>query len=92
MRGILTDENGDMMVQGGSLVIGNNSEDCSQRILEAYKGEIKAQPLIGCNVRDMLNGAPDPFWRSDAKRQLQSQHINADVEFTEKGIEVRINN
>ena len=91
MRGILTDENGDMMVQNGSLLIGNNSADCVQRILEAYRGEVKEQPLLGCNVREMLNGSPDPFWRSDAIRQIQSQHINADVNFTENGIQVSIN-
>jgi hypothetical protein len=91
MKGILTDENGDIMVQNGSLIIGNNAADCVQRTLEAYKGEIKAQPLLGCNVRSMLNGAPDPFWRSDTNRQLQSQGINAEVNFIENGIEVRIN-
>lgn len=91
MRGILTDENGDMMVQNGSLVIGDNSVDCAVHILEAYKGEFKEIPLLGCNIRDMLNGSPDPFWRSDATRQLQAQHINASINFTENGLEVEIN-
>jgi len=92
MKGILTDETGDIMIQNGAMVIGNNAADCVQRILEAYSGEFKAQPLLGCNARAVLNGTPSPFWRGEVSSQLRSQGIDADMNFGENGIEIRIKN
>lgn len=75
MKGIMTDENGNIIVRNGRLVIDDNRADIVQRILEAYPGEFKEQPLLGCYIKKQLNGTANPFWVSDAKRQLKDEGI-----------------
>jgi len=96
MKGILIDENGDIMVRNGAVVIGDCAADVAERVLCAYPGEFKEVPMIGLYATKQVNGTPDPFWRGEAKKQLKSQLVDADIDFTENenriGIEIRINN
>jgi len=79
MRGILLDENGDVMVSNGSVVIGDVDGQIAEHVIAAFQGEFKESPLLGGNALKMLNGVPDPFWAGDIKRQLKSQGISAEV-------------
>jgi hypothetical protein len=79
MKGILIDENGDMMVQAGSTVLGRINAQCAELIIGAYQGEFKAAPLLGGNIKRMLNGTPDPFWVGNIRSQLRSQNVKANV-------------
>jgi hypothetical protein len=93
MRGILTEDNGELMVRGGSLAIGDNRADCARRLIEAWTGEIKAAPLLGGNVKRMISGTPDPFWAGSMKAQLNAEGITVtELKVTEQGIELRIEN
>jgi hypothetical protein len=75
MKGLLLDETGDLQIRNGSLVVGEVDGQIIEHVLIAAKGEFKEAPLIGANVRMMLAGTPDPFWRNNAKEMLKLQHI-----------------
>jgi hypothetical protein len=75
MKGILIDENGDLMVRNGAPVIGDCAADIAERVIRAWQGEFKEEPLIGGNICKVLKGSPSPFWRDDLKKQMKSQHI-----------------
>lgn len=92
MNGILTDNDGDLLISGGSLTIGNCQADVAERILQAYPGEFKEAPALGLYAAAQLNGTPDPFWKGEAKKQLRQQGVElAGISFTESGqIEIKI--
>lgn len=91
MRGILLDENGELMVQNGSVQIGDNSLQCVQHLILAWTGEYKNAPLLGGNVKNTINGVPDPFWVGDVKKQAKLALVNIDsIVFNENGIEINV--
>ncbi len=71
MKGILTDDNGNLMVQNGRLVVGENSEQVAHHLIIAHPGEYKHAPMLGGNIRRMIAGNPDPFWVGKMKSQLR---------------------
>ncbi len=96
----MTDETGDLKIQvqrnaqgkiTQGLVIGDARTDVTERILQAYPGEFKEKPALGCNVKAQLNGTPSPFFRGNAIEQLQSEGIQiARLDITETGIEIEL--
>lgn len=85
MKGILLDENSEIMIRNGSMVIGDVDTQVVEHVITAFQGEYKEVPLLGGNIKKMLNGAPDPFWAGEMKRQLKAQHINADIKGMNEG-------
>ena len=79
MKGILLDENGEVIIENGAMKIGDVSAQVAEHVVTAFRGEFKEEPLLGGSVRGMLNGAPDPFWAGDIKRQLKTQYIDANI-------------
>lgn len=75
MKGLLLDENGDLLLKNGSLVIGDIDQQVAELIISAYPGEVKENPILGCNVNSQLNGAANSFWRSNAIKQLKSEGL-----------------
>jgi hypothetical protein len=93
MKGILLDENGDLMVRDGHLATGEIDAQAAQGIIRAWQGEFKEAPLLGGNIVGMVNGAPSPFWAGNIKSQLKSQLIGVErLDITAEGIELRIKN
>jgi hypothetical protein len=93
MKGILIDDDGDLMIRNGRLVIGDCEMDVVERVISAWPGEFKEAPVVGGGVRRLLNGGADPFWCGEVKRMLASQHVRAKrLEITPEGVEVRIMN
>lgn len=91
MKGILVDENGDLMVSGGRLVIGDNRAQAAQHLIGAFAGEYKNAPLLGGNARNMIAGQPDPFWAGSVKSQLKQCLVEAEsVKVVEGEIEVEL--
>jgi hypothetical protein len=91
MKGMLIDENGDLMVRKGALVIGDCDMDVAERLIRAWQGEFKEAPLLGGNVDKLLNGAVAPFWRGEMMSQLKSQHVNVkQLDINENGIDLTI--
>jgi hypothetical protein len=50
MKGILIDIDGDIMIRNKSVVIGDNTQDCIERVLMAEKGEFKEYPVLGAGL------------------------------------------
>lgn len=49
-RGILLDENGELVVKNGSVVIGNTTNQEIHLIITMNKGEMRTHPLLGAGV------------------------------------------
>jgi hypothetical protein len=92
MNGLLTDDDGDILIRNRSLVIGDCTADVVQRVLEAYPGEFREYPKLGCFVASQQNGTPDPFWPGNAKKQLKASGVDVDtLRITPDGeIELRV--
>jgi hypothetical protein len=75
MKGILVDDNGNLMVSGGHLLIGDNREQVTQHLIGAFTGEYKHAPTLGGNARRMISGTEDPFWAGNVKSQLKQCHV-----------------
>ena len=78
MNGILVDDNGDMMITGGTMQIGDVREQCARHLIAAWTGEYKHAPALGGNVRRMIAGGHDPFWTGRIKEQLRQCHIDVE--------------
>nr|DAJ16308.1 MAG TPA: hypothetical protein [CrAss-like virus sp. cth6i5]DAQ79351.1 MAG TPA: hypothetical protein [Caudoviricetes sp.] len=73
MNGILIDaESGDLLVQHGSVVIGDTDSQIVEGVLVAMRGEWKECPLLGGEVKKMLGGAVDVMWRGQVKKMLEA--------------------
>jgi len=90
MRGILLDENGEIIIENGTMKIGNVDAQVAEHVITAFQGEFKEVPLLGGNMAKMLNGKPDPFWPAEMKRQLKTQHIDADISVDEDNYFVKL--
>lgn len=76
MVGILIDpETGDLMVRDGSLVIGDNTGQVAQAVLQANRGELKEHPLLGAEIVKLHHGNGDVMWAADAKDMLQAAGV-----------------
>ncbi len=91
MRGILTDDSGNLMVSGGHVMVGDNRTQCAQHLIGAFTGEYKHAPMLGGNARHMISGGQDPFWAGRMKEQLKQCHIDVErLRVTDEGVELRI--
>lgn len=87
----MVDNNGDLMVSGGHVAVGDNREQCARHLIAASTGEYKHAPMLGGNVRRMIAGGHDPFWAGRMKEQLKQCHIEVEsLRVTEKGMELRV--
>lgn len=93
MKGILVDDNGDLVMSGGHIAIGDNRAQCAQHLIGAFTGEYKHAPLLGGNARNMIAGTPDPFWAGSVKSQLRQCLLEAErIEVTNEGIVMELKN
>jgi hypothetical protein len=91
MRGILTDDEGEIMIRNRSLVIGDIREDILERVIVARRGDLKEHPLLGGGIQDMLKGRPDPFWAGDVRAQLKACGVEVKrIEVNGEEIEVEL--
>ncbi len=89
MNDLLTNETGDLLIRNGDFAIGDSRANTVERILQAYPGEFKEKPLLGCNIKEQINGVPSPFWRGNATNQLQTEGINVKrLDITDTGVEI----
>lgn len=91
MKGILVDDNGNMVISGGRVAIGDNRTQLAQHLIGAFTGEYKHAPTLGGNARRMIAGTPDPFWAGNVKGQLKQCHIDVErLRVIDGGVEVEI--
>lgn len=71
MKGILIDsKSGDLLVENGSVVIGDTDGQIAEGVLVAMRGEWKEFPLIGGEVKMMLGGQLDVMWSGQVKKMF----------------------
>lgn len=73
-KGILLDENGDLLVIGKSMVIGISEMQETGIILELTQGQIKHNPILGPNIVNLIRSKEDPL---KIKRRLKI-HLSMD--------------
>ncbi len=79
MKGIRTNEEGDVLIGKNSLVIGDNRADVAERVLATVPGDVKEYPRLGLFVQRVIGGvALPPFWMGRAKTQLRSEGIEVE--------------
>ena len=91
MNGILVNDNGDLIITGGHVTVGDNREQCARHLIAAWTAEYKHAPSLGGNVRRLIAGGHDPFWAGRMKEQLKQCHIDVDrLRVTDEGVELRV--
>lgn len=73
MKGLLIDsQTGDLMVKGGTLAVGDITEQVAACVILSGRGEFKEYPLLGAEIEKQLGGQPDPLWCSNARQMLEA--------------------
>jgi hypothetical protein len=73
--GILLDENGDIMVRNGSIVVGDASLQNQYLILIAQKGEFKEYPTFGDRISDMLHDNDELEWKKQIREEFAKDNL-----------------
>ncbi len=86
MTDILTDDNGDLLIQNGDIVIGESDNQHQVDIILSNKGEYKEFPEIGVGIVQMLSDDDPMSVLIEIKKNLQydSMKVN-NVKFEENG-------
>lgn len=93
MKGILIDDSGNLIVKKGTLEIGDTKVQDAALLIGAFTGEFKHAPMLGGNVKKIINGKMDPFWISNMKAQLKAIGLQVkDLRVTETGVELELIN
>lgn len=69
---LIDEQTGDLQIKGGTLAIGDNTEQVTECVILAARGELKEYPLIGAEINKLANGNHDPMWCANAKQMLQA--------------------
>lgn len=76
MNGILVDQNsGDLMVDNGTIAIGDNTLQCIERIIVSNRGEFKEHPLLGAEIYKMMHGSVSRFWASRVRNMCAAAGV-----------------
>ena len=77
----------DLLVQDGSIVVGETTAQNQAFILMAHKGDYKEHPLLGVGLTDILNGNDFAAWQREITEQLEAdgQRITQ-LELTAQGL------
>lgn len=87
---ILDDPNGDMSIVGGDIQVGNSIQQNISDILRSNKGEWRFQPLVGCNLSELVNTVYPAQVLNRVRMQLTRDGFAVDaVEFTAGNISVK---
>jgi hypothetical protein len=83
MKGIVLDENCDLLVQGGSMVIGDTRFQRANILIVSHRGEIKHAPVIGFGASNWLKRTVTPDVKQrfiqGIEAELKADNIKATV-------------
>jgi hypothetical protein len=78
MIGLMTDPTtGDLIVDGGSLLIGDTTAQTVESVLRCNRGELKEKPLVGAEVVKLTNGVGQRLWCARALRMIAAVGVSA---------------
>jgi hypothetical protein len=94
--GILLDENGDIMIKNGSMVIGDSTLQNQYMILAAQKGEFKEYPMLGVGISDILGDDDVLEWKKRireefARDDMKVNNIDLNLQIGDIKIEAHYN-
>lgn len=75
MKGILRNTAGDLMIENGTLQLGDISEDVAEVVMMSAAGELKHAPVIGANLVKSVNGTIDPFMPGKILKMLKAEGV-----------------
>ena len=91
MKGILLDNNGDIIKANGVIAVGDNDEQIVRHLLLSSPGNYFYAQTLGARVIGMLHGKPDPFWAGNAKKQLAQCLVPADeLSVDNEGVNIKL--
>lgn len=77
MNDILHDENGDLLFNGGDLVIGDSTLQEVGNIIQANPGDVKSDPICGVGItRYVKSKSRSEFLEAEVKTQLKRDNKN----------------
>lgn len=82
---ILVDENNEIIIVNGDFALGESDHQHVKHIVEAFKGEYKANPLVGFGVISYLKRDEkiESEFRRDLKIQLENDgYADAKIDLT----------
>lgn len=86
MKDILTDENGDLLIKNGDLLIDYSDNQHQEHIILANKGDFKETPEIGVGIAQLISDDDPMSVLIDIKKNLQYDGMNVrNVKFEEDG-------
>jgi len=91
MKGLLLDNNNDMMFTGMDFTIGDIDGQTAEAIITAHYGEIKEIPTMGFGASRMLGGNINPVWKNEIRESLNKGLLKAktiDMTNTEINVEI----
>ncbi len=87
---ILLDDDFDLQIKDGDLVIGDASSQNVKMLLLASQGEYKDHPEVGIGIEKSKNGAITRFMERDIRIQLENDGFDLEeLTINEKGIGVK---
>jgi len=69
-KGIQLNAEGDLLIAGGTLAIGDTTYQNVYLILSSHKGEWKEHPLIGAGLTDSLADENPSYWKYTIRSEL----------------------
>lgn len=72
MKGMMIDENYDLVIKGGQLTLGEVEPQVCELALVATPSDFKEHPAIGAELKKMLGGESDIMWTVKTKKMLRS--------------------
>jgi hypothetical protein len=72
---LLLNEDNDLDIVDGDFVVGDETQQQINSILEAQQGHFKQSPLLGVGIRQMLNGGLKGELKRNIQLQLESDGI-----------------
>lgn len=91
MKGILTDNNNDIMFAGKDFLIGDIAGQTAETIVTECRGAFKEVPLMGFGVTRVLGGNFNSNWKNEIKESLKKGLITAkSVEIDNGNINIEI--
>ncbi len=76
MTGLLIDiQTGDLLIEDGSLVVGETSHQVVEHVLRAACGEYREQPLLGAEAAKMQGGITSRLWCAKAKQMCRAAGV-----------------
>ena len=91
---ILLNEQNELLIIDGDFVIGQSDQQHVKHIVEAFKGEYKANPLVGFGAINYLKKDEmiESEFRRDLKIQLENDGYNdTEIDLSEGFRQLRIN-